>query len=276
MNVDQYEFDVALSFASEDWEYVEKVAHTLKEIGVRVFYDCFEEVNLWGKNLYDYLQEVYYKRSRYTIMFISEAYAKKLWTNHERKSAQAKAFEDNKECILPARFDDTSIPGLLPSIGYINLKGLNPSEFAEKIKQKVLVTNDEKRKTNSIDINKIRAIARIIKQDIIETAEILKTIKNYNNIINIRKFSNIKDWEEKYTLLTACLDEEESNAIYRYYSRIDESHAFIDEFESWCKERGFKQGRPYMHLEFHNYGKSYHSYIDSILEIELTNVIKIS
>jgi len=46
-----YKYDIALSFAGEDREYVEQVAILLKRFGVKVFYDKFEESNLWGKNL---------------------------------------------------------------------------------------------------------------------------------------------------------------------------------------------------------------------------------
>ena len=54
----QVEFDIALSFAGEDRNYVDQVAHILKSKGISVFYDKFEEANLWGKNLYDYLHNV--------------------------------------------------------------------------------------------------------------------------------------------------------------------------------------------------------------------------
>jgi hypothetical protein len=50
-----FEFDIALSFAGEDRAYVDQVASILRDEGVSIFYDKFEEVNLWGKNLYDYL-----------------------------------------------------------------------------------------------------------------------------------------------------------------------------------------------------------------------------
>lgn len=54
-----------------------------------------------------------------------------MWTNLERESAQARAFsEKNNEYILPARFDETEIPGLLPTIGYVNLAGTTPDELA--------------------------------------------------------------------------------------------------------------------------------------------------
>lgn len=130
-------FDIALSFSGEDREYVEKVASELKEMGFRVFYDKYEAISFWGKDLYEYLQEIYSERARYTVMFISKYYARKLWTNHERKSAQARAFLENREYILPARFDRTKIPGLLPTIAYIDLKNYKPETFAELIKTKI-------------------------------------------------------------------------------------------------------------------------------------------
>ena len=135
--VQKYEFDVALSFAGEDREFIEKVALWLKEMNLKVFYDKYEAISLWGKDLYEHLYEIYNKRAKYTVMFISKNYADKLWTNHERKSAQARAFSEKQEYILPARFDDTEIPGLMKTIGYINLTGLDPKYFAEMIKEKV-------------------------------------------------------------------------------------------------------------------------------------------
>lgn len=131
------QFDVALSFAGEDREYVEQVADTLQRMGIRVFYDKHEIITLWGKNLYDYLQDVYQNKARFAVMFCSKHYAQKLWTSHERKSAQAKAFMSSQEYILPVRFDDTEIPGILPTIAYIDLTEYSPEELAELIKQKV-------------------------------------------------------------------------------------------------------------------------------------------
>src|SRR5687768_6731675 len=112
------EFDIALSFAGEDRQYVDQVANLLRDSGVKVFYDLFEEANLWGKNLYDYLSDIYMNKAQYTIMFISEHYAQKLWPTHERQSMQARAFQESQEYILPARFDATPIPGVLPTVGY--------------------------------------------------------------------------------------------------------------------------------------------------------------
>ncbi len=132
-----YYYDVALSFAGEDRNFVEKVAQELIKMDIKVFYDKYEEVILWGKNLYTHLRDIYQTKARYTVMFISKNYAQKVWTNHERESAQARAFIENKEYILPVRFDNTKIPGELPTIGYISLKGKTPRMLAELIKEKI-------------------------------------------------------------------------------------------------------------------------------------------
>jgi hypothetical protein len=129
----QPDFDVALSFAT----YVERVASELQRMGLRVFYDKHEAVTLWGRDLYAHLREIYCDRARYTVMFISKHYRRKLWSNHERASAQARAFRERKECILPVRFDGTKIPGVLDTTGYVDLNGVLARRLAGMIKQKL-------------------------------------------------------------------------------------------------------------------------------------------
>ncbi len=131
------QFDVALSFAGEDRAYVENVAFWLLKMGYRIFYDKYETISIWGKNLYDYLIDIYQKKAQYTVIFGSKHYKKKIWATHERRAAQAKALKSTKDYILPARFDNTVIPGILSTIAYINLKDYAPKEFAFLIKEKI-------------------------------------------------------------------------------------------------------------------------------------------
>jgi len=137
---EQREFDIALSFAGENREYVDQVANILRDSGVKVFYDLFEEANLWGKNLYDYLNDIYMNKAQYTIMFISKHYSNKLWPTLERQSMQARAFQESQDYILPARFDDTAIPGVLPTVGYISLLNRSPEKFVEIIHKKLIIS----------------------------------------------------------------------------------------------------------------------------------------
>jgi hypothetical protein len=131
------DYDVAFSFAGEQREYVQQVANELRADGIHVFYDVFEQVDLWGKDLYEHLDYVYRKAARFCVVFVSADYARKVWPTHERRSAQAHALIEGEEYLLPARFDDTDLPGLRPTIGYIDVRDMDPLTFATLLKQKV-------------------------------------------------------------------------------------------------------------------------------------------
>jgi hypothetical protein len=45
------DFDIAFSFAGEDRAYVDTVARVLRDRGVKVFYDLFEETDLWPSEI---------------------------------------------------------------------------------------------------------------------------------------------------------------------------------------------------------------------------------
>lgn len=132
-----YDYDVCLSFAGEDRKYVRAVAESLKSHGVRIFFDDYAQVDIWGKDLYVHLDEIYRNTARYCVLFASKHYAKKVWTNHERQSAQARAIKQQAEYILPAKFDSTDIPGLRPTVGYIDLRKTGPTKLAELIIEKI-------------------------------------------------------------------------------------------------------------------------------------------
>lgn len=121
-NNDQFEYDVALSFAGEDRKVVEKFAKLLKARDIRVFYDEYEAADLWGKDLVDHLAEIYGKKARYCVIFISQYYPLKKWTKLERKYAQERAFRDANEYILPIRLDDTDVSGIAETTGYRDIR----------------------------------------------------------------------------------------------------------------------------------------------------------
>jgi len=87
--IEEFDYEIAFSFAGEDRTVVEELAKRLDDKGVR---DAYEKSMLWGKDLYQHLQVVYRDRARYCIIFVSAAYARKVWTRHELKQAQARAF----------------------------------------------------------------------------------------------------------------------------------------------------------------------------------------
>jgi hypothetical protein len=83
------------------------------------------------------LDEIYRKQAAYCVIFILEHYAQKLWTTHERKSAQARAFVENKEYILPVKLDDTELPGLRETVGYLDLRKMSINDLTQLTLQKL-------------------------------------------------------------------------------------------------------------------------------------------
>ena len=145
----QKEYEVSLSFAGEDRTYVADVARHLRAAEVRVFYDEFERVRLWGIDLAEDLQQQYFGRSEYVLMFISRHYVEKIWPGHEKRAALAAAISSNREYILPVRFDDTELPGLNPTVRFEDARHTTSSELADLVLQK-LGRNLNERKGNSV------------------------------------------------------------------------------------------------------------------------------
>lgn len=135
-----FEFEVALSFADSERGLAESLANKLKAAGINVFYDDFYPAQLWGKDLVEFFDGIYRKKSRYCVMFISNEYASRLWTIHERKSAQARMLQEKGgEYILPIRVDDTELPGMPGTVGYLSAKEYPIDKIAE-----ILVTKLKK------------------------------------------------------------------------------------------------------------------------------------
>ena len=53
------------------------------------------------------------------VVFLSAEYAARDWTRPERRAALARAVRERREYVLPARFDDTLLPGLLSDIATV-------------------------------------------------------------------------------------------------------------------------------------------------------------
>ena len=124
------QWDVVLSFAGAQRDYVGQVARALRERGVGCFYDADEETGLWGKHLAEELPRIYGEQAAAVVVFISAEYAERDWTRLERQAALARAVRERREYVLPARFDDTPLPGLLPDVVTIDLRKYTPAEFA--------------------------------------------------------------------------------------------------------------------------------------------------
>jgi hypothetical protein len=129
-------WDVALSFADAQRDYVGQVAQALQARGMRCFYDADEQTDLPWKDLEE-LPAIYGEQAAVVVVFVSAEYAARNWTRLERRAALTRAMRERREDVLAARFDDTPLPGLPAGMVAVDLRGRAPQQLAAMIAAKV-------------------------------------------------------------------------------------------------------------------------------------------
>ncbi len=127
-------YQVTLSFAGEQRDYVDAVARVLKNRGITFFYDGFETANLWSKQGAKVFHDAFAKDAAWMVMFISGDYVEKAWPIHERKAALSRMIEEKgQEYILPVRFDDTPVPSLPDDVLYVSAQDYTPAQLGAQL-----------------------------------------------------------------------------------------------------------------------------------------------
>ena len=123
-NHDAFEYDVALSYATQDAKLAEEFARLLSGKGLKVFRDEYRaEVSPgWGKDMVDHLVNLYARKARYCLLLVSRHYPLASWTVSERTSAQERALRDADEYIVPILVEGHEIPGVKEVAGLRDLR----------------------------------------------------------------------------------------------------------------------------------------------------------
>lgn len=150
----RFEYDVAISYASEDVDVAGALAARLEEKGVRVFFDRSAQVELWGKDLPEFFRNVYGPTARFVLVLVSKHYAVKDWTDFEFSIARGEAKQRKEEFILPVRLDDTPIPGLRSSVAHLNLEMVEIEGVVEALIGKLDQSGEKRQEvTKSASVN---------------------------------------------------------------------------------------------------------------------------
>src|SRR5215831_3494463 len=132
-------FQVALSFAGEHRNFVEGVAEQLRRnLGPnRVFYDRYYEAELARPNLDTYLMDIYREHADLIAIFLCSNYTQKEWCGLEWRVVREVLKSRRDSEIMPFKFDDIFIEGLLSIDGYIDIGNRTPEEVAYLILQRI-------------------------------------------------------------------------------------------------------------------------------------------
>jgi GTPase SAR1 family protein len=120
---DEYEYDIAVSFAGEDRAVIQTLVKEMEQRGIEVFYDFNETARLWGKDLEVELAQIYAQEARYMVVCLSPSYPIKDWTRFELEIGQRAAGKRASDYILPLRIGqfNSQVVGLRATLGYQTL-----------------------------------------------------------------------------------------------------------------------------------------------------------
>src|SRR6185295_4602531 len=128
-------FRIALSFPGEHRPFVEQVAeHLSAAVGRdRVLYDKYYEAEFARPDLDTYLQGLYHDDSELIAVFLCAAYRDKEWCGLEWRALRDLIKRRQASSVMPLRFDDTEIPGLFSTDGYLWIGHRSPEDIANRI-----------------------------------------------------------------------------------------------------------------------------------------------
>lgn len=166
-----YKYDIAISYATEQIDYVKEIVQLLDQYGVRTFVDYKEPERLWGEYIPEELRRVYSEESRVILIFLSKEYATKSYTRFESRIVCERSLAGDTFLII--KMDEVTLPWLNSTIGLVDNKMFSPGEIVRMLAKKF-----------SFSIT-IENLFQIIKNEIHSTFLRLNTLNEFD--VNIKE-----------------------------------------------------------------------------------------
>ena len=137
--IDRIEFEVALTFAGAQRGYVAQVVDKIRErLGPdKVFYDHDYQAQLSRPNLDVLLQDIYFRRSRLVVAFLSKEYQDRDRCGIEWRSIRAQIGVRSDDTLMFVRFDDSVVDGVFERDGFHDARVSSPEEIARAIEDRL-------------------------------------------------------------------------------------------------------------------------------------------
>ncbi len=106
---DDYEFDIAISFAGENRELAKTITDLLQLLDCRVFYDEYFEANYLGQTWSKQFEEIFGQKSRLVVCLLDQHYKEKIWPTFERECFSPRISDAS---VIPIYLDNTKFVGI--------------------------------------------------------------------------------------------------------------------------------------------------------------------
>jgi hypothetical protein len=125
-------YDIAVSFAEEEIEYVDRTVTAAKALALKVFYDRDMSNTWWGRNFVVERRKIYGQLALHFVPFISTGYLTEPVPQDDFSHAIVRAVELGNRYILPVLVGEVKVPSelLLPHVGFLRAEEHTPEELA--------------------------------------------------------------------------------------------------------------------------------------------------
>lgn len=148
-------YDVALSCARELEEEVEKVENFLKAAGMEVFFYKNRQRELLSQNLDRKTYEIYHEKSLVKVLFISEEYKQREYTQLEKRLS-IDSTQRHKERLIIVNYIGEKLEKEFGKVIYIDGEKATTDEIAMMIQQRVLdIKREQKKEKRKLQKEKI-------------------------------------------------------------------------------------------------------------------------
>lgn len=129
-------WDVFLSYAAEDTEWVKLLANKLKSLHLRVFDPYSTPPEFWGQSRDEIITTIFPATCPTVFILLSGAYTASVQSTHELAIILEAALGKERSLVLPAHLDDSPIPEPIRSVAILDARSTSPEAVAERVEAK--------------------------------------------------------------------------------------------------------------------------------------------
>ncbi len=113
-----YKYDAALSYESESYDFVKKIANYLDSDGWKIFFAPDKKQELLSENLNSKLYQIYQNESLVKVLFVTEKYLHSQYTMLEARRSLSSA-RNNERRLIVVNFIEEKLPDELKPFVYM-------------------------------------------------------------------------------------------------------------------------------------------------------------
>ena len=134
-------FVIALSYPGTHRELAKQVVYALRQLTrlprEQILFDLFHEAELSRFDLDVYLPKLYADESELVVVFLGGDYEHSQWCGLEWRAIRQLIKERHGSQIMPMRLDQSEVPGVYSTDGFMDIRNRDPEEIAARIVERL-------------------------------------------------------------------------------------------------------------------------------------------